>query len=59
MRVEPPTSTTWSIFGLGQPGVGDGLLERAAAGLDEVGGELLELRPRELQVEVLGPSRWR
>ena len=54
MRVEPPTSTTWSMSDLRQPGVGDGLLERALAGVDEVGGDLVELGPRELQVEVLG-----
>ena len=46
--------------GLRQPGVGDGLLERALARLDQVGGELLELGPGELQVEVLaGRRRWR
>ncbi len=37
----------------GEAGVRDGLLEGPLAGIDEVGGELLELRPRELQVEVL------
>ena len=36
-----------------ETGVLDRLLERATAGLDEVRGELLELGPRELQVEVL------
>ena len=36
-----------------QAGVLDRLLERAPARLDEVRGELLELGPRELQVEVL------
>ncbi len=39
--------------GLRQAGVGDGLLERALAGVDEIGGELVELGPRELQIEVL------
>ena len=45
MRVEPPTRMTWSIFVLVEPGVADRLLERAAARLEQVVGELLELRP--------------
>ena len=37
---------------LGEPGVLDGLLERAPAALEQVGGEVLELGPGELLVEV-------
>ena len=37
---------------LGEAGVLDGLLERAPAALEQVGGELLELGPGELLVEV-------
>ena len=37
---------------LGEPGVLDRLLERLAAALEQVGGELLELRARQLLVEV-------
>ena len=37
---------------LGEAGVADRLLERAAARLEEVGGELLELRAGEREVEV-------
>ena len=54
IRVEPPTSTTWSMSEVLQAGVLDGRLERALAGVDQVGGQLVELGPRQLQVEVLG-----
>ena len=37
---------------LGEPGVLDGLLERDLAALEQVGGQLLELGPGELLVEV-------
>ena len=53
MRVMPPTSTTWSIFDASRPGVGERLLRRADRALEQVVRELLELRARELQVEVL------
>ncbi len=37
----------------GQPGVLDGLVEGPAAAIDEVGSQLVELGPGELDVEVL------
>ena len=40
----------------GDLGVLHGLLDRAQAALDEVGGELLERRPHQVDVEVLGPG---
>ena len=53
MRVMPPTRTTWSIFGLSMPASSSACLRRADRALEQVGGDLLELRARELQVEVL------
>ena len=52
MRVAPPTRMTWCEVALGDAGVGQRLLERDAAALDEVGGHLLELRAAERLVEV-------
>ena len=40
---------------LGELGIGQGLLEGPHAALHEVRRELVELRPRELHLEVLGP----
>ena len=40
-------------LGLGEAGVGDRLLERAAAGVYQVGGQLLKLGPGQLEVQVL------
>ena len=54
MRVEPPTSTTSSIFVAVDAGVGERLLGRADGLLQQVFDELLELRARELHREVLG-----
>ena len=52
IRVEPPTMIdVVDVLGL-EAGVGDGLLERAAAALEQVGGELLELGPAQRVVEV-------
>ena len=52
MRVEPPTRITWSISPLVSPAsliaCSNGLL----AALEQVGGQLLELGPGELLVEV-------
>ena len=49
----PPTSTTWSIFDASRPASVERLLRRADGALEQVGGDLLELRARELEVEVL------
>jgi hypothetical protein len=42
-----------------EPGIGEGLLRRADDAVEELGGQLGELRPRELEVEVLRPLRGR
>ena len=57
MRVMPPTRTTWSIVGRVEARVGERLLRRADRPLEQVGGQLVELRARELQVEVLRALR--
>ena len=51
----PPTRITWSIFDASRPASVERLLRRADGPLEQVGGDLLELRARELQVEVLRP----
>ena len=53
MRVMPPTSTTWSISDASSPASVERLLGRADRALEQVVRELLELRARQLQVEVL------
>ena len=52
MRVEPPTRMTWSRSPLDRPASLDGLLERDLAPVEQVLGQLLELGPGELLVEV-------
>ena len=52
MRVEPPTRITWSISSLVRPASLMACSNGLAAALEEVGGELLELGPGELLVEV-------
>ena len=53
MRVEPPTSTTSSISPGWRPASAQRLAARLERALDEVVDQLLELRARELQVQVL------
>ena len=53
MRVMPPTSTTWSMSDGVEARVGERLLRRADRALEQVVRELVQLRPRQLQVEVL------
>ena len=50
IRLMPPTRTTWSML---DAGVGERLLDRPDDAVEQVGGELVELRPRQLDVEVL------
>ena len=52
MRVEPPTRITWSIWSLVRPASLIACSNGHAAALEEVGGEVLELGPGELLVEV-------
>ena len=54
-RVMPPTRMTWSMSPLLEAGVLDGAVDRRHDALDQVVRELVELGPREGQVEVLGP----
>ncbi len=52
IRVEPPTSTTWSMSLTLDAGVLDHLVERLLGAVEQVGGHLLELGAGELLVEV-------
>ena len=53
MRVEPPTSTTSSIFDGSTPASGERLLRRTDGLLQQIVDELLELRARQLHLQVL------
>ena len=55
MRVMPPTRTTWSMPSLADAGVLHRLLGRADGAVEQVGGQLVQLRAREAHVEVLRP----
>ena len=57
MRVEPPTSTTSSIFDGVDAGVGERLLGRADRPLQQILDERLELGARQLHRQVLRPAR--
>ena len=50
----PPTRMTWSILSAVEAGVGERPLGRPDHALEQVGGQLVQLGARELQVEVLG-----
>ena len=52
MRVEPPTSTTWSMSSTLMPASLMTLVERRLAAVEQVGGHLLELGAGERLVEV-------
>ena len=54
MRVEPPTRTTWSMSDLDSPASLMACSKGPLHALDQVGGELVELGPGQLHVEVLG-----
>ncbi len=56
MRVDPPTSTTSSICDGLQARVRERLLHRADRPLQQVFDQLLELRARQLHLQVLGPA---
>ena len=56
MRVEPPTSTTSSIFERIDAGIGQRLSRRADGALQQVVDELLELRARQLHLQMLRPA---
>ena len=55
MRVMPPTSTTWSIFDLSMPASLTHCSVGPTVRASRSARELVELRARELQVEVLRP----
>ncbi len=54
MRVDPPTSTTSSIFDGSRPASASACLVGADGLLQQILDELLELRPRQLHLQVLG-----
>ena len=56
MRVEPPTSTTSSIFESSTPASASACLVGPTVSLQQIVDELLELRARELQLQVLRPG---
>ena len=55
----PPTRTTWSIWSDDEAGVLEHALRRADGALEQLGGQLVELRAGELEVEVLRALRRR
>ena len=59
MRVMPPTRTTWSMSAAVSPASDERLLRRLDGALEQAVRELVELRPRELEVEVLRALRRR
>jgi len=54
MRVEPPTMTTWSMSDVVSPASEMADSKGPLVARDEICGQLVELGPRQLHVEVLG-----